>query len=95
MKRERPLLAGNMLACGIKRMLFISEAVTALLKRGSRVKGKGEGSRVRVKGKKLRVRVKDKIEGNTMGSKGRGKINKFPLPKRARLILTPQSLAKG
>ena len=43
----------------------------------------------------LRVRVKDKIEGNTMGSKGRGKSNKFPLPKRVCLILTLHSLAKS
>ena len=50
----------------------------ALLKCGSRVRVKGQGSRVRVKGKELRVRVKDKIKGNTMGSKGRGKRNNIP-----------------
>ena len=44
------------------RNKFITQGEkSALLKRGSRVKGKGKGSRVRVKGKELRVRVKEKI----------------------------------
>ena len=41
------------------------------------------------------MRVKDKIEGNTMGSKGRGKRNNIPPAKTSAPKPHPHSLAKG